>query len=205
MYGAGGAFIRRAQFRRPVRPICRRADDLEHLPHYGRSARRHGAANGRLCSVGGDLCRYRASGFALVGGKPPERLALAGPAKADTRRSKKIIGLAIPGTIAASGTQINIMVSQLLASFEPGAKSWLFYADRLYQLPLGIVGVAVGVAILPRLARAARSDDTKSSNTLMDDGIGLAMALTLPAAIALMVAPAYLIEGLYTRGAFTLE
>ncbi|MEM7639175.1 MAG: murein biosynthesis integral membrane protein MurJ [Pseudomonadota bacterium] len=118
---------------------------------------------------------------------------------------RKIIALAIPGTIAASGTQINIMVSQLLASFEEGAKSWLFYADRLYQLPLGIVGVAVGVAILPRLARAARSDDGKSANTLMDDGIGLAMALTLPAAIALMVAPAYLVEGLYARGAFTLE
>ena len=97
---------------------------------------------------------------------------------------RKIIALAIPGTIAASGTQINIMVSQLLASFEEGAKSWLFYADRLYQLPLGIVGVAVGVAILPRLARAARSDDSTSANTLMDDGIGLAMALTLPAAIA---------------------
>lgn len=118
---------------------------------------------------------------------------------------KKIIALAIPGTIAASGTQINIMVSQLLASFEEGAKSWLFYADRLYQLPLGIVGVAVGVAILPRLARAARSDDSKSANTLMDDGIGLAMALTLPAAIALMVAPAYLVEGLYARGAFTVN
>jgi len=118
---------------------------------------------------------------------------------------KKVIALAIPGTIAASGVQINILVSQALASFEEGAKSWLFYADRLYQLPLGIVGVAVGVAILPRLARAARSDDTKGAYGLMDDGIGLAMALTVPAAIALMVAPAYLIEGLYARGAFTLE
>jgi putative peptidoglycan lipid II flippase len=116
---------------------------------------------------------------------------------------KKVIALAIPGTIAASGTQINIMVSQLLASFEEGAKSWLFYADRLYQLPLGLVGVAVGVAILPRLARAARGEENGQSNTLMDEGIGLAMALTVPAAIALMIAPAYLIEGLYTRGAFT--
>lgn len=118
---------------------------------------------------------------------------------------KKVIALAIPGTIAASGTQINIIVSQALASFEEGAKSWLFYADRLYQLPLGIVGVAVGVAILPRLARSARAQDTDGSHRLMDDGIGLAMALTVPAAIALMVAPAYLIEGLYTRGAFTLS
>lgn len=120
-----------------------------------------------------------------------------------TPKVKHIIALAIPGTIAASGTQINIMVSQLLASFEVGAKSWLFYADRLYQLPLGIVGVAVGVAILPRLSRAARNDDARTSSQLMDDGIGLAMALTLPAAVALMIAPAYLVEGLYTRGAFT--
>jgi len=115
---------------------------------------------------------------------------------------KKVTALAVPGVIAASGVQINILVSQALASFEEGAKSWLFYADRLYQLPLGLVGVAVGVAILPRLARAARGDDHTGSSALMDNGIGLAMALTLPAAAALIAAPVFLIEGLYTRGAF---
>jgi len=115
---------------------------------------------------------------------------------------KRVAVLAVPGVIAASGVQINIMVSQALASFEEGAKSWLFYADRLYQLPLGLVGVAVGVAILPRLARSARKEDDAGSHALMDNGIGLAMALTLPAAAALMIAPAYLIDGLYTRGAF---
>ncbi|MEM1086698.1 MAG: murein biosynthesis integral membrane protein MurJ [Pseudomonadota bacterium] len=118
---------------------------------------------------------------------------------------KKVMALALPGTIAASGTQINIMVSQLLASFETSAKSWLYFADRLYQLPLGLVGVAVGVAILPRLARAARTEDHRSSGQLMDDGIGLAMALTVPAAIALIVAPVFLLNGLFVRGAFTLE
>ncbi|MEL7546656.1 MAG: murein biosynthesis integral membrane protein MurJ [Pseudomonadota bacterium] len=129
------------------------------------------------------------------------RLALGVPKL--TPAVKRVIALAVPGTIAASGTQINILVSQALASFEAGAKSWLFYADRLYQLPLGIVGVAVGVAILPRLARATRSDDQLGSAKLLDNGIGLAMALTLPAAIALMVAPDYLISGLYARGEFT--
>ena len=118
---------------------------------------------------------------------------------------RRIIGLAIPGTIAASGMQVNILVSQALASFEAGAKSWLFYADRLYQLPLGIVGVAVGVAILPRLARAARGGDGAAGHILMDNGIGLAMALTLPASVALMLAPDYLISGLYERGAFLAE
>lgn len=115
---------------------------------------------------------------------------------------KKVLKLAIPGTIAASGTQINIIVSQSLASFEVGAKSWLYAADRLYQLPLGLVGVAVGVAILPRLSRAARASDEGSSRQTMDEGIGLAMALTLPAAAALMIAPVFLIDAFFTRGEF---
>jgi putative peptidoglycan lipid II flippase len=115
---------------------------------------------------------------------------------------KKVLKLAIPGTIAASGTQINIIVSQSLASFEVGAKSWLYAADRLYQLPLGLVGVAVGVAILPRLSRAARASDDGSSRQTMDEGIGLAMALTLPAAAALMIAPVFLIDAFFTRGEF---
>ena len=116
---------------------------------------------------------------------------------------KRVAALAVPGTIAASGTQINIVVSQALASFETGAKSWLYSADRLYQLPLGLVGVAVGLAVLPQLSRAARANDSASSFKTMDDGIGLAMALTLPAAAALMAAPFFLADGFFTRGDFT--
>lgn len=115
---------------------------------------------------------------------------------------KKVLMLAVPGTIAASGTQINIIVSQSLASFEVGAKSWLYAADRLYQLPLGLVGVAVGVAILPRLSRAARAGDTEAGARTMDEGIGLAMALTFPAAAGLMIAPVFLIDAFFVRGAF---
>lgn len=115
---------------------------------------------------------------------------------------KKVLLLAVPGTIAASGTQINILVSQSLASYEDGAKSWLYAADRLYQLPLGLVGVAVGVAILPRLSRAARADDTAAGARTIDEGLGLAMALTFPAAAALMAAPVFLIDAFFVRGAF---
>lgn len=120
-----------------------------------------------------------------------------------TPRVKHIMGLAVPGAIAASGMQINILISQVLAGFEEGARSLLNYADRLYQLPLGLVGVAVGVAILPRLARSVRVGDGEGSDKMMDDGIGLALALTLPAALALGIAPTLLIEGLFARGAFT--
>ena len=122
-----------------------------------------------------------------------------------TLRVKHILLLAIPGTIAASGTQINILVSQFLASYEVGAKTWLYYADRLYQLPLGLVGVAVGVAILPRLSKAARREDGADGQRMMDEGVGLAMALTLPAAAALFIAPAFFIEGIFARGAFLSE
>ena len=101
------------------------------------------------------------------------RLSLIGLPRL-TPRVKHILLLAIPGTIAASGTQINILVSQFLASYEVGAKTWLYYADRLYQLPLGLVGVAVGVAILPQLSRAARREDSADSQRMMDEGIGLA-------------------------------
>lgn len=116
---------------------------------------------------------------------------------------KKVLMLAVPGTIAASGTQINIIVSQSLASFEVSAKSWLYAADRLYQLPLGLVGVAVGIAILPRLSRAARSGDGEAGRRTMDEGLGLAMALTLPAAASLMIAPVFLIDAFFARGEFT--
>ncbi|MEO1028015.1 MAG: murein biosynthesis integral membrane protein MurJ [Pseudomonadota bacterium] len=145
-------------------------------------------------------------GFVLYWGvrRQNVRLSLIGLPRL-TPSVKKVMMLAIPGTIAASGTQVNILVSQSLASFEVSAKTWLYYADRLYQLPLGLVGVAVGVAILPRLSRAARRDDGEDGRRTMDEGIGLAMALTLPAAAALFIAPAFLIEGIFTRGAFTAE
>ena len=116
---------------------------------------------------------------------------------------KRVAALAVPGTIAASGMQINILVSQSLASFEEGAKTWLYSADRLYQLPLGLVGVAVGLAILPRLSRAARSEDQAKGQSVMDNGVGLAMALTVPAAAALMAAPFLFVDSFFTRGDFT--
>ncbi len=118
---------------------------------------------------------------------------------------RKVAALAVPGVIAGSGTQINILVTGALASFEQGAKTWLYSADRLYQLPLGLVGVAVGLAILPRLSRAVGSEDSDSARTTLDDGIGLAMALTLPAAAALVAIPVLLTDGLFARGGFTAE
>lgn len=116
---------------------------------------------------------------------------------------KKLFALAIPGAIAGSGLQINIMVSQSLASLEPGAISYLYNADRLYQLPLGLIGVAVGLALLPRLARAAAAGDDAGSLKALDEAVALSMAFTLPAAAAFLVMPYFLMNGFWVRGAFT--
>ncbi|HEX6860326.1 MAG TPA: murein biosynthesis integral membrane protein MurJ [Caulobacteraceae bacterium] len=120
-----------------------------------------------------------------------------------TPEIRALIGLAIPGAIAASATQINIFISGVLASQVAGARSWLAVADRLYQLPLGLVGVAIGVALLPRLSQALQQDDKHDAQTATDQAIVFSLALTLPAAAALMAMPFFLIDGLFTRGEFT--
>ena len=119
-----------------------------------------------------------------------------------TPEIKALIALAVPGAIAASATQINIFISGVLASEVNGARSWLATADRLYQLPLGLVGVAIGVALLPRLSMAVQNQDKADSQNAMDEAIGFSMALTLPAAAALIAMPFFLIDALFTRGEF---
>lgn len=115
---------------------------------------------------------------------------------------KAIIITAIPAAIGNSATQINVFISGNLSSFVDGGRTWLATADRLYQLPLGLVGVAIGIALLPRLSSAVASEDKGQQQASMDEAIILSMALTLPAAAALMAMPYMLIDGLFTRGEF---
>lgn len=117
----------------------------------------------------------------------------------DVRRILILMG---PAVFAGSATQINVFVSQALSSFEEGAKSWLYAADRLYQLPLGLIGVAIGVALLPRLSRAVASKDDADESSALDEAVLLSMAFTLPAAAAFLVMPFYLMHGFWTGGEF---
>ncbi len=121
-----------------------------------------------------------------------------------TPEIRALIARAVPGAIAASAMQINIFISGALVSGVNGARSWLVYADRLYQLPLSLVGVAVGVALLPRLSRAVHAGDGAESQRAMDEAISFSLALTLPAAAALVAIPFFLNDGLWTRGVFTV-
>jgi putative peptidoglycan lipid II flippase len=83
-----------------------------------------------------------------------------------------------------------------------GAISWLSYADRLYQLPLGVVGIAIGTVLLPDLSRRLRAGDSEGGRASFNRGTEFALALTLPAAMALMVIAVPLTRVLYERGAF---
>jgi putative peptidoglycan lipid II flippase len=113
-----------------------------------------------------------------------------------------LIGKAVPGALSASAFQVNIFISGILASQVSGARVWLSVAERLYMLPVGMVGVAIGVALLPRLSRAVHTSDRADSDSAMDEAITFAMALTLPAAAAMVAMPHFMIDGLYTRDRF---
>ncbi len=118
---------------------------------------------------------------------------------------KRLFILGVPGIFSAGITQINLLVSHLIATFQQGAASWLTYADRLYQLPLGMIGIAMGIALLPALSRRIRAGDETGANTSLNRGIEIATFLTLPAAAALFIIPDILIAGIFQRGEFVSE
>ncbi len=118
---------------------------------------------------------------------------------------KRLWVLGVPGMTAAGITHINIMVSHRIATIQESAPSWLYYADRLYQLPLGIIGIAMGVALLPALSRRLRAGDDSGAMSSMNRALEISAYLALPATIALAVMPEFLIGGLFERGRFGPE
>lgn len=120
-----------------------------------------------------------------------------------TEGVRRLVALGIPGVIAGGITQVNILIGTIIASLQDHAVSWLYYADRIYQLPLGLVGIAIGVVLLPDLSRRLRAEDGDGALHSQNRSLELSLMLTLPAAIALMVVPAPIIQVLFERGAFT--
>ena len=109
----------------------------------------------------------------------------------------------VPAALGAGVVQINLLIDLWVASFlTTGAISWLYYADRVNQLPLGIVGIAVGSALLPLLSRQIEARDEAGANESQSRAIELVMILCLPAAAALVVIAHPVIATLFERGAF---
>ena len=111
----------------------------------------------------------------------------------------------MPTAIAGGITQINLLVGQVIASAQDGAISIMNYADRLMQLPLGVIGIAIGVVLLPELTRALAAKDEEQSIALQNRSLEFGLGLTVPAAVGLFIIPLPLIALIYERGAFTRE
>lgn len=113
---------------------------------------------------------------------------------------RNLVMVALPAALANGVMQINLLVGQQVSSQFPNAVSWLYGADRLYQLPLGVVGIAVGIVLLPDLSRRLQANDDAGAKEAFSRAGEISLALTLPAAVALCVIPLPLVSALYEHG-----
>lgn len=112
----------------------------------------------------------------------------------------------VPGLLGAGVTQLNLAIDIVIASLLPaGAVSFLYYADRIAQLPLGVIGAAVGTALLPLLARQLRAGQPLSAHRSQNRAIEFSLAFALPAAFAMAAVAGPIISALFERGAFGPE
>lgn len=117
-----------------------------------------------------------------------------------TPEMKHLVAVGVPAALANGVAQINLVVGQLVASSTEGAISWLFAADRLYQLPLGVVGIAIGIVLLPELSRRLKAEDTEGARHSLSRAFEFALILTLPCAVAFLLIPLPIVSVLYERG-----
>jgi putative peptidoglycan lipid II flippase len=113
------------------------------------------------------------------------------------------IAKAIPGMVASSGPQLLVVAGAIIASGAPSAVSWIYFANRLVELPLGIVGVAMGTVLVPEMTRALRGGDAGAVASAESRALELAAGLALPAMLGLMVLSAPIVRLLFEHGAFS--
>ena len=116
---------------------------------------------------------------------------------------RRLVAVALPAAFAGGVVQINLLVGRQVGSRFEGAIGWLSYSDRLYQLPLGVVGAAVAVVLLPELARRIRAEDHAGGQSAYSRATEFGLFLTLPAAFAIAVIAQPMVATLFERGAFT--
>jgi len=118
----------------------------------------------------------------------------------DLRRLFRVAG---PAVLSGGVIQINLLVGRQVASYYEGGVAWLSYADRIYQLPLGVVGIAIGVVLLPNLANKLARNDNLGSQESFNRSLEFALIIALPSATALIIIPDVIIVALFERGAFS--
>jgi putative peptidoglycan lipid II flippase len=109
-----------------------------------------------------------------------------------------------PATAGSAGTQIALFADTIIASFlSAGAISALYYADRINQLPIGVIGVAVGTVLLPEMSRRIAAGDEAGSRHAQNRAVELTLLLTLPCVAAFLLVPDLIMRALFLRGAFS--
>ena len=108
----------------------------------------------------------------------------------------------LPSIFSSGVTQINILVGTIIASFQASAVSYLYYADRIYQINLAIAGIAIGVVLLPQLSKHISKKNKKKIDLIQNKALELSLFLSLPASTALLIAPDEIISALFGYGQF---
>ena len=108
----------------------------------------------------------------------------------------------LPSIFSSGVTQINILVVTIIASFEAGAVSYLYYADRIYQINLAIAGIAVGTVVLPALSKKIKLGNQFEINNIQNRSLELSLLLSVPAAFGLILASKEIVNGLFGYGSF---
>jgi putative peptidoglycan lipid II flippase len=138
--------------------------------------------------------------LARLGLVPRWRLDLSHPGL------RRILTLMAPAAFGVSVSQISLLINQVFASFlQTGSVSWLYYADRLMELPAGVLGVAVGTILLPSLSKYHAQANQDEYGRLLDWGLRITVLLAVPSAVALAVLALPLISALFNYGRFTAD
>jgi len=121
------------------------------------------------------------------------------------QKIKKFFKKLLPSIFSSGVTQINILVGTIIASFQASAVSYLYYADRVYQINLAIAGIAIGTVILPQLSKYIQNNKKDKINLIQNKALELSLFLSIPAAIALLIASEEIISSLFGYGSFEDE
>jgi putative peptidoglycan lipid II flippase len=121
----------------------------------------------------------------------------------DVKRFFKALG---PATVGSAGTQLALFADTIIASFlTTGALSALYYADRIDQLPIGVIGIAVGTVLVPEMTSRVASGDHEGARSAQNRAIEFALLMAIPCVVAFILVPGLIMRGLFMRGAFTAE
>ena len=121
------------------------------------------------------------------------------------KKIKKFFSKLLPSIFSSGVTQINILVGTIIASFQASAVSYLYYADRIYQINLAIAGIAIGTVILPQLSKYVQNNKKEKIDLIQNKALELSLFLSIPAAIALLIASEEIISSLFGYGSFNEE